>query len=161
MEEAAARGDIVRLDRGECVRLLSIEDVGRLAIIQADRPAIFPVNYALDGESIVFRTDPGTKLTYGPRGAAAFEIDGLDRVRREAWSVVVNGHLEEITASDGDLLGRASALDVRPWAQGAKEFWMRLVPNTITGRRIGPPPPKRTAPAPDGWAGPPGSATPL
>ena len=71
-----------RLDREECLRLLAVEDVGRLALAQGRAPVIFPVNYALDGEAIVFRTAEGTKLSHGPRGAAAFEIDGLVREGR-------------------------------------------------------------------------------
>lgn len=127
-----------RLDRDECLRLLSIEDVGRLAIVQGRTPAIFPINYALDGQAIVFRTAPGTKLDHGPRAPVAFEIDGLDRAARRGWSVVVTGRLEEVTAFDGPAFARVRALDIRPWAHGDKGHWMRLVPGIITGRRVGP-----------------------
>lgn len=161
MDSSDERTGMVPLDRAECLRLLAVDDVGRLAIVQGNVPAIFPVNYALDGEDIVFRTDAGTKLSHGPGAPAVFEIDGLDRPRRQAWSVVASGRLEEVTVFDGPALERVRALDIRPWAPGAKEFWMRLIPGTLTGRRIGPLPPQRTAPAPRGWAGPPGSAAPL
>lgn len=47
------------LDRDQCLRLLADDEIGRLAVIAGNTPAIFPVNYALDGDTIVFRTDPG------------------------------------------------------------------------------------------------------
>jgi len=31
-------------------------------------------------------------------------------------------------------------LPVDPWAGGAKEHWLRLVPDRLTGRALGPPP---------------------
>lgn len=128
-----------RLDREECLRLLAVEDVGRLAMNQGRAPAIFPVNYALDGEAIVFRTAPGTKLTHGPRSAVAFEIDGLDRENRSGWSVVVTGRLEEVTDEEPELLARVHDLRIRPWATGTpKGHWMRIVPGIITGRWVGP-----------------------
>ena len=42
-----------RLDHDECLRLLAIEDVGRVAVIHGRAPSIFPVNYALDGTTVV------------------------------------------------------------------------------------------------------------
>jgi nitroimidazol reductase NimA-like FMN-containing flavoprotein (pyridoxamine 5'-phosphate oxidase superfamily) len=99
-------------------------------------PTIFPVNYALDGEAVVFRTAPGTKLDHAERAPVAFEVDGLDRERREGWSVVVHGRLEEVTQFDASTLGRVSALALYPWAEGAKDHWLRLVPSRVTGRRV-------------------------
>ena len=55
------------IEPDECRRLLAADDVGRLAIIDGGTPAVFPINYALDGDAIVFRTGPGTKLSAGPR----------------------------------------------------------------------------------------------
>lgn len=120
----------------ECRRLLAGDVVGRLAIVDGGSPAIFPVNYALDGEAIVFRTAPGTKLSAGPRSPVAFEIDDFDRDRRTGWSVVVVGRLEEVTETDGRTLDRVTRLPVEPWSGGDKPHWMRLVPDRISGRRI-------------------------
>jgi uncharacterized protein len=126
------------LDREQCLRLLADDDVGRLAVIAGNTPTIFPVNYALDGDTIVFRTDPGTKLAHGPRARASFEVDGFDRARRTGWSVVASGRLEEVTHYDAAIFDRVRALSIEPWAGGDKVHWMRLVPDRVTGRRIGP-----------------------
>lgn len=141
MRTVDARTGIEWLDRAECLRLLAADEVGRLAVVSGGAPAIFPVNYRLDGEAIVFRTDPGTKLDDGPRAPACFEIDAFDRDHRSGWSVVVSGRLEEATRYTAATLDRVRRLPVDPWAGGEKAHWVRLVPARITGRRVGPPPP--------------------
>lgn len=127
---------VSRMDRGECLALLEAEDVGRLALVQGNVPAIFPINYALDGQDVVFRSAPGTKVVHGAGAPAAFEIDHLDRERRRGWSVVVVGHLEVVDRSD-PALARLRRLPIRPWAAGDKDVVMRLVVGTITGRLLG------------------------
>jgi nitroimidazol reductase NimA-like FMN-containing flavoprotein (pyridoxamine 5'-phosphate oxidase superfamily) len=137
------------LDREQCLRLLADDEIGRLAVIVGSTPAIFPVNYALDGETIVFRTDPGTKLTHGPRARASFEVDRFDRGSHAGWSVVATGRLEEVTHYDAATFDRVRRLAIDPWAEGEKAHWMRLVPDRITGRRIeGDPPEPRGRPQP-------------
>jgi nitroimidazol reductase NimA-like FMN-containing flavoprotein (pyridoxamine 5'-phosphate oxidase superfamily) len=131
-----ARTGIEVLDREECLALLAQDVIGRLAVISGIGPVIFPVNYALDGDVVVFRTAPGTKLDAGPRAPASFEIDSFDRETRSGWSVVVVGRLEEATPFDAAVLERVQNLPVEPWAQGDKPHWVRLVPTRITGRRV-------------------------
>ncbi|MEO7429615.1 MAG: pyridoxamine 5'-phosphate oxidase family protein, partial [Acidimicrobiales bacterium] len=46
----------------ECWSLLATVPVGRIGVLVNSAPEIYPVNHAVDGETIVFRTDPGTKL---------------------------------------------------------------------------------------------------
>jgi len=125
-----------RMGPEECLRLLEAEDVGRLAVIQGRVPVIFPVNYVLDGDSIVFRTAPGTKLAHGDGTLVAFEIDHLSREEREGWSVVVTGRLDEITPTGAEL-DRLGRLPLTPWAGGVRDHWMRLGLGLVTGRRIG------------------------
>ena len=136
MSQRAANSGIELIDRDECLTLLAGDEIGRLAIIDAGRPLIFPVNYGLDGEDIVVRTAPGTKLEQGPRSPACFEIDGFDRPSRAGWSVVVTGRLDEVTPYHGHAFTRADSLELHPWAEGAKDHLLRLAPSSITGRRI-------------------------
>jgi nitroimidazol reductase NimA-like FMN-containing flavoprotein (pyridoxamine 5'-phosphate oxidase superfamily) len=88
MKMVDGRTGLEVLGRGECLRLLAGEEVGRLAMGTGGAPVLLPVNSALDGETLVFRTDPGTKLDHAGQGPVAFEIDGLDRDARSAgaWS---------------------------------------------------------------------------
>jgi hypothetical protein len=124
------------IDPDECRRLLAADEIGRLAILDGTTPAVFPVNYVLDGEAIVFRTAPGTKLSEGPRARVAFEIDHFDRAERTGWSVVVAGRLEEVTHYDAATFERVSDLPVEPWAGGEKAHLMLIRPDRISGRRI-------------------------
>ncbi len=133
---ATSQQPLRRMDRTECLDLLATDSVGRLAVLDGRTPTILPVNYALDGEDIVFRTDPGLKLATGPRGPASFEVDDLDRSTRSGWSVVVSGRLEEVTLYDARRWQRVHDLAIDPWAGGEKAHWMRLVGTRITGRRL-------------------------
>ena len=132
-----ARTGIELLDRDTCLGLLAADVIGRIAVVDGGAAHILPVNYALDGDVVVFRTDPGTKLDAGPRGRVAFEIDAFDRARHTGWSVVVAGRLEEVDEHDTRTVARLRQLDLAPWAGGVKGHWMRLVPERITGRRVG------------------------
>jgi nitroimidazol reductase NimA-like FMN-containing flavoprotein (pyridoxamine 5'-phosphate oxidase superfamily) len=134
--ETKPRIEVLGKDR--CLALLRGDEVGRLAVIADGGPLILPVNYRMDGESIVFRTDPGLKLDQGVRSRACFEIDCFDRDDRSGWSVIAAGRLEEVTHYESKTWNRVHDLSVEPWADGAKDHWVRLVPSRITGRRIPP-----------------------
>ena len=47
----------------ECRRRLQAAKVGRVSFVDQGEPVILPVNHALDGEAVVFRTAAGSKLT--------------------------------------------------------------------------------------------------
>jgi nitroimidazol reductase NimA-like FMN-containing flavoprotein (pyridoxamine 5'-phosphate oxidase superfamily) len=134
------RTGLEELDREECLRLLEHQPLGRLAVVVAGQPLIFPVNFAVDGNSVVLRTDHGSKL-YGARhGRAAFECDGIDRRYHTGWSVVIHG-VAEAVENEVDV-ARLERMPLRTWSPGPKPVWLRLRANSITGRRI--PPPGRT-----------------
>lgn len=137
MNVTDAHSGLVRLGRDECVELLAGQELGRLVVTEGGRPMIFPVNYAMDGDAVVFRTAPGTKLWASTRDLVAFEVDDVDRTARNGWSVVVHGVAHEVTAFDRpDLQARVYGLPVHPWAPGEKPIFVRIVPTVITGRRI-------------------------
>jgi uncharacterized protein len=126
------------LDREECVRLLASQEVGRVVAVNHGRPHVVPVNYILDGDAIVFRTDVGTKLDAAGRSLVAFEVDDLHRENRSGWSVVVQGWAQELTAfEDPAVVARVAALPMQAWAEFEKPHVLRIVPHTITGRRVG------------------------
>ena len=57
---------LVDLNRDECLELLGAMSVGRIAYTTDDGPRVLPVNYVLEGDSVVFRTVPDGKV-YRPR----------------------------------------------------------------------------------------------
>jgi hypothetical protein len=118
------------LTREECLALLAVNSVGRIAVIgRDDMPFVVPVNYQLDGENVVFRTDPGTKLDGLKRHPVAFQIDAVDPVQRVGWSVLVQGVAHEASPEEVE----SAAVD--PWLQ-QRRHWIQLVPRFISGRRI-------------------------
>ncbi|HEX6312169.1 MAG TPA: pyridoxamine 5'-phosphate oxidase family protein [Acidimicrobiia bacterium] len=130
-----ARTGLEVLSRDECLRLLREHGIGRIAVVAGGRPLIFPVNYAVDGATIVFRTDAGTKLDGVSSGFnVAFEIDGIEPLYHTGWSVMVTGHGREVV--EPNELRVIGELPVRPWAGGEKSHFVRIRPDTITGRRI-------------------------
>ena len=123
----------------EGLRQLSHEDswarlrsmvVGRLAFSLEDRLEIMPVNYLVDRGTLLFRTAPGTKLA-ASRGRlpAGFEVAGDEPDPREAGSGGAPGpHAAEVID--------AVALPLFPWQGGEKGFFVRVVPEEVTGRQF-------------------------
>lgn len=130
------RTGIEVIDRDRCLLLLGGDTIGRLGVVAHGAPRIFPVNYALDGDTVVFRTAHGTKLDEGVRAPACFEVDAFDRGARTGWSVLVLGHLEEVTPYQHKVYDRVRALLIDPWAPFEKDHIVRLVPDHISGRKL-------------------------
>jgi len=133
--ETGSDDGVTTLRDDECWRLLAATEVGRLAVAVAGEPDIFPINFVVDGPTVVFRTAEGTKLaalTVASR--VALEVDGYDAGSGEAWSGVVKGtaerheHLTDIYAAEG--------LPLFPWQSGPKQWFVRIGRTTVTGRRF-------------------------
>jgi len=123
------------LAEDECWALLRTTSVGRLAVVVDDHPDIFPLNYAVDHGTVVFRSGPGTKVSAALSDApVALEADGYDVDTAEAWSVVIKGRAEEITRGS-DLIDTID-LPLFPWQSGDKGRFIRIVPTTTDGRRF-------------------------
>ena len=140
MRQARDVGNIEVIERDECLRLLATQEVGRLGFITHGAVEVLPVNYALDGEAIVFATAIGTKLWAAEQADVAFEVDSTNPVVKAGWSVLVHGQAQEVTSLDApDVLRRVKELSVQPWAGGDRPHLVRIVPRRITGRRVGAP----------------------
>lgn len=125
-----------RLSVPECLALLARGSVGRLAFTQGPAPVIVPVNYVLDGASVVLRTGATTQLAQLPDGeGVALEADHVDLDYHTGWSVLLRGRLDRVT--DMDDIARCRALPLGVYAPGSREEWRRITPATISGRRIG------------------------
>ncbi|HET8616917.1 MAG TPA: pyridoxamine 5'-phosphate oxidase family protein [Actinomycetales bacterium] len=127
---------ILAIPTDECFHLLASTTVGRVALTRKALPVILPVNYAVDGDTVVIRTRPGSLLASSrERGVVvAFEVDELDRETCSGWSVLVTGTLREIT--DVGELARAEQLPLVPWVGGDRRHFVRITPGMVSGRRI-------------------------
>ena len=128
-------GLIEELTRSECFGLLAGGNLGRVAVVDDYGPVVFPVNFVLDRHTVVFRTEPGTKLHAAARcSMVCFEADGTDAAGRAGWSVIVRGEITEVT--DPAELARLRTLPLRVQAPGARDHYVRILPAVLTGRRI-------------------------
>jgi nitroimidazol reductase NimA-like FMN-containing flavoprotein (pyridoxamine 5'-phosphate oxidase superfamily) len=122
------------LTREECFALLATQVVGRLAVAApGEAPLVLPVNFVIDGEAIVFRSDAGTKLHLLSGNPVSFGVDAVDPNRHGGWSVLASGRAVEVgTWEIGHLV-------VETWAGGDRRRWVRLSVDQVTGRRLEPP----------------------
>lgn len=125
---------LVPLEHAECLRLLESNHIGRVAVVAGGQPLIFPVNYAMAGHHVVFRSDPGTKLHAAVDQQVAFEIDGIDGMYHRGWSVLVVGVARE--EQDATHLRELARLPFTTWVGGPKSHWLRILGGAITGREI-------------------------
>jgi nitroimidazol reductase NimA-like FMN-containing flavoprotein (pyridoxamine 5'-phosphate oxidase superfamily) len=122
-----------------CRHLLANERVGRLAFIDASGfPVVLPVNYVLDGNRIVVRTDAGAKLDGVPLRRVAFEVEHLAPSHHGGWSVLVQGLGQDVTDALGAPFEELRARPIETWAPGPKEHWLAVDIQYISGRRIRP-----------------------
>ena len=121
------------IPRDECLALLGSQSIGRVAVAEVNAaPLVVPVNFLLDGETPLFRTDYGSKFRLAVLGEhpISFQVDGVEPGQRAGWSVLLRG--QAVEADPSELEGLA----VQPWAPGRKDHWVRIVPSEISGRRI-------------------------
>jgi nitroimidazol reductase NimA-like FMN-containing flavoprotein (pyridoxamine 5'-phosphate oxidase superfamily) len=138
------RNDLEVLPREECLALLASATIGRIGLSADALPLVLPVNHCLDGDRIVFRTGEGTKLASATRNAVVcFEVDGIDPVFHDGWSVVVTGIAAPIESDEE--LAHARSLPLVPWA-AAGDHYVSVSLEDVSGRRLRPgapePPPR-------------------
>ena len=91
-----------RLDEAECLRLISPGGIGRIAFTGRYGLTVLPVNYIVDGGTIVYRTTPDSVIAAPVGTEVAFEVDYVNEHLSQGWSVLLVGAAEHIT--DGFIL---------------------------------------------------------
>jgi nitroimidazol reductase NimA-like FMN-containing flavoprotein (pyridoxamine 5'-phosphate oxidase superfamily) len=130
----------------ECWDLLTGMTLGRLVTSVDGRPEIFPVNYVVQRRTILFRTAEGTKLVSAAiNNHVVFEVD--DHNVAEGWSVVVKGTARSLRTDEA--IEEAERAQLLPWTGADKSHYMRVIPETVTGRRFqfGPPSMEKSIPS--------------
>ena len=132
------------MDRDESLGLLRTQPIGRLAIPDHGHypPHIVPVNFVVDGEAVVFRSDVGLKfkLSILAEHSVSFEVDSVDPEGRMAWSVVVQGTVDEITDSDTWFAESLRNEAARTWIRGPADHYLRITASKVSGRLLPAPP---------------------
>jgi hypothetical protein len=124
-----------QLSRTECLRLVGQVPLGRIVYTRQALPAVELVNFTLDNGDIVIRTDASGKLAAATRGAVvAFEADSVDIATHAGWSVTIVGFSRAVT--DGEEIRRLEQTGPEPWAPGERDYFIRISPTIVNGRRI-------------------------
>ena len=107
--------------------------VGRLVVGLPDGPAVCPLNSAVDGDAIVFRTQVGTKLTAITRSLATFEVDDFDSAG-SGWAVTFEGLAQEVLDSDPVALqSRMAVTTIDTWPGGDRSHVVRITAYRVHG----------------------------
>ena len=134
---AGAMSEPTVLTYDKCRELLASKVVGRAAVCTPTGPRIFPVNYAVVDDTIVFRTTAYSVLgTYAWNTQLAFEVEEIDETERAGWSVVALGR-GAIVEDPKELAEIRSAADPTPWAGGMRYLYVRMRWSELSGRQIG------------------------
>ena len=128
-------GGLEILSEDECLALLHLSHLGRVAVSMGALPAIFPVNYVVLDGRIVFRTGEGTKLRAALHNAVvAFEVDSADAASETGWSVLAVGRAEDV--KDPTVVDEVMRRPIHPWAPGDRHKVIAIHPEFLSGRRI-------------------------
>jgi nitroimidazol reductase NimA-like FMN-containing flavoprotein (pyridoxamine 5'-phosphate oxidase superfamily) len=121
---------VTELSPEECWEMLREEEFGRLAFRLVDEVHITPINYAVDEDTLLFRTAEGSKLLSVVMGSeVAFEIDRYDE--ESARSVVIRGSARLLPEDEER---RAENVPLRPWVPSLKYNVVEITPKVISGR---------------------------
>jgi len=124
----------------ECLRLAARVPVGRVGFGSDGEFVMMPVNHAVHGNNVVFRTAAGSKLSAAAgQSTVVFEADDYDPLSHGGWSVLVTGRAEPVY--DAAEIAALDSIGLATWPDAVDHpFWVRIRPSSVTGRRI---PPRR------------------
>ena len=123
------------MDEAECRDYLGSGGIGRCLFWEGRGPVALPVNFRLVRGDVLFSAGADTVLSVlATESRVSFEVDNLDEIVGEGWSVVVTGQAHLIT-TPGEI-DAVRSLGVAPYPDGGLETFVRIVPAEIAGRRI-------------------------
>jgi len=132
---AAREHELRTLSPDECFDLLQQGGVGRVGFASAAGIVMLPVNFAVAEKTVIVRTAPDTQLAVHAAGPVSFEVDHIDEVLHEGWSVLVQGRAHTVT-DERAVKRLEDRTHLQPWAAGARDVYVRIVPSRISGRRV-------------------------
>lgn len=135
--DSLGSGTFTAIPEAECRELLSVGLIGRIAFNGTSGIELLPLNYFYLEGNIYFRVDADSELGVLADGAGnvAFEVDYLDELVKQAWSVLAKGPVGEVT-DETELEALRGERRLEPWALGNRQLFLRLEPVTLTGRKV-------------------------
>lgn len=123
---------VEEMSTDECWAMLNAHEFGRVAFHLGPEVHLVPVNYAVSGKSLLFRTAPGSKLVGCVMNPdIVFEIDQYDD--RTASSVIVRGSARRLHEDQQHL---ADDIGLHPWVPTPKYEVVEIRADEVTGRRF-------------------------
>jgi len=115
-----------RLEADECWALLAEAEMGRIAWRGDDGIVVFPVNFRLDGHTVVFQTTDGGALSRLTEPTeVAFQADEIDAEAAVGWTVLVQGTTR---SGEAEKAGHIS------WLDGERPVWVAITAGAVSGR---------------------------
>ena len=122
------------LTDSQCRARLAERRIGRVSVTKDALPVIVPVNFVVDGMSVVFRTNPDGMLVRACDGnVIAFEVDEFSAAADAGWSVLIVGVARLLRTSEQI---RALRLGLVTAAGEDCDQFIRLQLSRISGREI-------------------------
>ena len=126
---------MTRMRRKQCLQHLAEQSIGRVAVTAQALPAIFPVNYALQDDAVVFRTTADGLLAGScDSNVVAFEVDDLAADGSKGWSVLVVGVATLLVGRDAQ---RAAELNLASAMGEGRDQFVAVSVGRVSGRYVG------------------------
>lgn len=125
------RGEI---ERRECMRLLTTSRIGRLIYTRDALPAVQPVRYLVDDQTIVFCTGQTRTVRSRDGTVVAFEVDDLDPDTGAGWVVTMIGQTSILSAAEASRYCPETLRPLDP--DDAERHVVALTAGIVTGRRV-------------------------
>ena len=133
--EPTGDGRLVDLTPAECWDLAASRPVGRLAWNGPHGPTVIPINFTVDGRTVVLRTSAYTAAAReADDSLVAFQVDDFDSAVHTGWSVLMRGRAQR------EAMNPADRTDPQPWVAGPRTLRLRIEVEEITGRALRPAP---------------------
>jgi nitroimidazol reductase NimA-like FMN-containing flavoprotein (pyridoxamine 5'-phosphate oxidase superfamily) len=127
-----ATGRLVDLTPAECWERAASRPLGRLAWTTSRGPTVIPVNFTVNGPSVLLRTSAYTEAALeADDSLVAFQVDSIDEASRTGWSVLMRGRAVRAPMSS------SASEDPQPWVSGPRTLRLRIDVDEISGRKVG------------------------
>lgn len=118
----------------QCFELLTTTTIGRVGFASNSTFHILPVNFALSGREVIFRTSQDGLIAARADvlEPVAFEVDYHDPLGAMGWSVLAQGLLSTAPVEDAAALGAR----VNPWADPDRSLVLKYRITSVSGRAV-------------------------
>ncbi len=127
---------VEELGRAECLTRMATQRLGRLGVVVDGVPIVLPMQFAMEGETVVLQTNQGAKTLNAPLHSVSFEVDHVDWDNGVGWSVLLQGYGADISSALDQRSEALRSLTVHSWAPPPADRWLKIIPRKITGRVI-------------------------